>query len=118
MPTKRKTARGREPKPVVASGPKDPRAKLKAIGESQSDCWNRGLAKQVAQSARTGTSDKGARNLQSTAKLDAMASIGPNDEFEGMMAAQKIAAHNAAMNCYGRAMVHDQPFEAWRESLN
>jgi hypothetical protein len=32
--------------------------------------------------------------------------IGPKDELEGMMAAQLIAAHNAAMECYRRAMIN------------
>ena len=33
----------------------------------------------------------------------ALAGVGPKDELEGMMAAQLIAAHNAAMECYRRA---------------
>jgi hypothetical protein len=43
--------------------------------------------------------------------------IGPKDELEGMMAAQLIAAHNAAMECYRRAMLSDQTFESRRENL-
>src|SRR4051812_35812078 len=35
-----------------------------------------------------------------------------------MMAAQLIAAHNAVMESYRRAMIPDQPFESWREALN
>jgi hypothetical protein len=35
-----------------------------------------------------------------------------------MMAAQLIAAHNAAMECYRRAMITEQTFEARRENLN
>jgi hypothetical protein len=34
--------------------------------------------------------------------------IGPTDELEGMMAAQLIAAHNAAMECYRRAMLGER----------
>src|SRR5215210_3740573 len=44
--------------------------------------------------------------------------IAPRDELEGMMAAQLIAAHNAAMECYRRAMLNEQTFEGRRESLN
>jgi hypothetical protein len=43
--------------------------------------------------------------------------IGPKDELEGMMAAQLIAAHNAAMECYRRAMIGEQTFEGRRENL-
>src|SRR5262245_13916185 len=37
---------------------------------------------------------------------------------EGMMAAQLIAAHNAAMECYRRAMIGEQSFEGRRENLS
>jgi hypothetical protein len=47
-----------------------------------------------------------------------MMGIGPADELEGMMAAQMIAAHSAAMECYRRAMLPEQTFEGRRESLN
>jgi hypothetical protein len=40
------------------------------------------------------------------------------DELEGMMAAQLIAAHNAAMECYRRAMLGEQTFESRRENLS
>ena len=35
-----------------------------------------------------------------------------------MIAAQLIAAHNAAMECYRRAMISEQTFEGRRESLS
>src|SRR4051812_23901855 len=35
-----------------------------------------------------------------------------------MMAAQLIAAHNAVMESYRRAMIPDQTLEGWREALN
>lgn len=44
--------------------------------------------------------------------------IAPRDELEGMMAAQLIAAHNAAMECYRRGMIREQTFEGRRENLN
>jgi hypothetical protein len=40
------------------------------------------------------------------------------DELEGMIAAQLLAAHNAAMECYRRAMIGEQAIEGRRESLN
>jgi hypothetical protein len=36
-------------------------------------------------------------------------------ELGGMMAAQLIAAHNTAMECYRRAMIDEQTFEGRRE---
>jgi hypothetical protein len=35
-----------------------------------------------------------------------------------MIAAQLLAAHNAAMECYRRAMISEQSFEGRREALN
>src|SRR4029450_3909594 len=51
------------------------------------------------------------------ATILALIGIEPKDELEGMMAAQLIAAHNAAMECYRRAMIDDQTFEGRRENL-
>ena len=51
------------------------------------------------------------------ATVAALLGIGPKDELEGMMAAQLIAAHNAAMECYRRAMIGEQTFEGRRENL-
>ena len=42
---------------------------------------------------------------QRSATVAALIGIGPRDELEGMIAAQLIAAHNAAMECYRRAMI-------------
>jgi hypothetical protein len=41
----------------------------------------------------------------------------PRDEQEGILIGQLIACHNAAMECYRRAMIVDQSFEARRENL-
>lgn len=49
--------------------------------------------------------------------MAALIGIGPKDEIEGMIAAQLIAAHNAAMECYRRAMIGEQTFEGRRENL-
>jgi hypothetical protein len=53
-----------------------------------------------------------------SARGDALIGITPGDEPEGMIAAQLIAAHNAAMECYRRAMLGEQTFEGRRENLS
>ncbi|MEO0818671.1 MAG: hypothetical protein AAFX86_15380, partial [Pseudomonadota bacterium] len=50
--------------------------------------------------------------------LAGMIDIAPRDPLEGMMVAQLLAAHNAAMECYRRAMIPDQAFEGRKENLN
>jgi hypothetical protein len=51
------------------------------------------------------------------ASLSLLAGISPNDEFEGMLAAQLLASHNAAMECYRRAMIAEQTLEGRKENL-
>jgi hypothetical protein len=51
------------------------------------------------------SSDPEKRDKQYSATVAALVGIKPKDEIEGMMAAQLIAAHNAAMECYRRAML-------------
>ena len=46
-----------------------------------------------------------------SATVSALVGINPNDELEGMMAAQLLASHNASMECYRRAMIGEQSFE-------
>jgi len=58
------------------------------------------------------------RNKQREATVMGLIGISPTDELEGMMAAQLLAAHNAAMECYRRAMIAEQTFEGRRENLN
>jgi hypothetical protein len=44
--------------------------------------------------------------------------IRPASELEGMMAAQLLASHYAAMECYRRAMIPDQTFEGRSKPLS
>lgn len=106
------------PKTVLADDPDDRKGRLKTIGGSQSDHWNNTLANQAVQALWVKNSDAQERDRQLSATVAGLAGIGPKDELEGMMAAQLVAAHNAAMECYRRAMIGDQTFEGRRENLN
>jgi len=64
-----------------------------------------------------GHSDQETRERQYSAAVAALIGIGPRDELEGMLAAQLLASHNAAMECYRRAMIPEQPLEGYRENL-
>lgn len=91
---------------------------LKDIGGSLSDHWNNTLANQAVSSLWTAHSDDATLARQRNATVEALIGIGPKNELEGMLAAQLIAAHNAAMECYRRAMLREQTFEGLRESLS
>jgi hypothetical protein len=84
----------------------------------QSDHWNNILANQTVQTLWLKHSDEETRDRQYKATVSALVGIGPNDEIEGMIAAQLLAAHNAAMECHRRAMLGEQTFEGRRENLN
>ena len=116
--TKKKPAKGNKPTTVVANDPDDRKGTLKTVGGSQSDHWNNTLANQAVQALWMKNSDAAERDCQLSATIAALTGIGPKDELEGMMAAQLLAAHNAAMECYRRAMIGEQTFEGRRENLN
>jgi hypothetical protein len=55
------------------------------------------------------------RQRQYNAAVAGLIGIAPQDEIEGMIAAQLIAAHNATVECYRRAMIGEQTLEGLRE---
>jgi hypothetical protein len=116
----RKNAGIGEKKPATVSinNPDNPKGALKSIRGSQSDNWNNTLANQALHSLWIKNSDAGTRDRQYHATLAALGGIAPRDELEGMLAAQLLASHNAAMECYRRAMIGEQTFEGRRESLS
>lgn len=116
--TKRRAKGEQEAKTEVANDPEDRKGALKSIGGSQSDHWNNTLANQAVQALWVKNSNAGEQDRQLSATVAALAGISPRDELEGMMAAQLIAAHNAAMECYRRAMIGEQTFEGRRENLS
>jgi hypothetical protein len=93
--------------------------KLRYIGGSKFDAWNNTIANQATNSIWHGHNPKAERTHErQVAALSLLAGISPNDEFEGMLAAQILASHNAAMECYRRSMIAEQTFEGRKENLN
>jgi hypothetical protein len=86
-------------KTVVANDPDDQKGRLKGIGGSQSDHWNSTLANQAVQALWVKNSSAEEREKQLSATVAALIGIAPKDELEGMIGAQLVAAHNAAMEC-------------------
>ena len=91
---------------------------LKRVGGSQSDDWNHVLGNQAIQSLWIKQSDNEVRARQYNAVIAGLIGIAPQDEIEGMIAAQLIAAHNATMECYRRAMIGEQTLEGRRDNLS
>jgi hypothetical protein len=118
MDAKKSTAGDAEARELVANDASAPTGALKELGGSQSDDWNHALAEQAMRTLWCKHSDKEASHRQRRATLAGLHGIGPRDELEGMIAAQMLAAHNAAMECYRRAMIGEQTLEGRRENLN
>jgi len=103
---------------VSVNDPDSRAGELKCIGGSKSDHWNNIIADQAVKSLWLKHSDEQTADSQRKAIVSALVGIGPKDEIEGMIAAQLLAAHNASMECYRRAMLGEQTFEGHRENLN
>jgi hypothetical protein len=92
---------------------------LKAIGGSMSDDWNNTIANQTANAVfRYKNDDPETAKRGRFAAVAAVIGLKPTDEIEGMIAAQLIACHNAAMECYRRAMLPDISFDMRHGNLN
>ncbi|CAL80537.1 conserved hypothetical protein [Bradyrhizobium sp. ORS 278] len=83
------------------------------------DDWNTLVANQALNSAwYPSRMDAEQRRQTKHGLLCFLSGIEPKDQFEGMLAAQLLASHNAAMECYRRAMLPEQSFEGRRETLS
>ncbi len=118
MTAKSKSAIRDETKTVTVQDPADEAGRLRRIGGSRNDDWNNILANQTLNTLWLTNSTEETKDHQYSATVSGLIGIAPNDELEGMMAAQLIAAHNAAMECYRRATIGEQTFEGRHESLS
>jgi hypothetical protein len=105
--------------PEVHNDPAKRKGTLKSVGGSISDDWNNLVANQTVRALwHFESADPETKKRDRSATIHALVGVSPRDECEGMIAAQLIACHHAAMECYRRAMLPEQPFEGWREQLN
>ena len=91
---------------------------LRSISGSDDDDFSNILVSQVVNALWREPSDSAEQTQLMQAALAAMIGMKPRDELDGMLIGQLIATHNAAMECYRRAMLGDQTFEGRRENLN
>jgi hypothetical protein len=103
---------------ITMPRPGEQRGALRSISGSDNDDFSNVLVDQAVNALWRKNSDSDEETRQIRATLTAMMGMKPRDELEGMLIGQLIASHNAAMECYRRAMIGDQTFEARRENLN
>lgn len=90
----------------------------RAMGGSLVDDFNAAVATQALRSLWLAHSTKEDIPKHQTTVIAAMVGIAPKNEIEGMLAAQMVATHHAAMECFRRAMLKEQSFECWREQVS
>jgi hypothetical protein len=105
------------PETDVASSP-EPRGKFRNVGGSVHDEWNLLVARQVTDALWLSGLDEEARDSRTDGAVLALIALKPKDEIEGMLGAQMIATHNAAMEMHRRAWIQGQTSEATNEALN
>ena len=97
-----------EPKAVLNVTP----AGMTAATGSQSIHFQRELLDQVTTSLWLPEWKSEEKKIEAAkAAFDALQKIAPQSELEGMLAAQMISTHNAAMECLRRSMMEGQTFE-------
>jgi hypothetical protein len=113
----KKSGAEKEPTVIEVHDPAKLPGRLKRIGGSMSDDWNNIIANQAVSALWLKNSDAEEVKKRRHSAVDALIGIAPRDEFEGMIAAQLLASHNASMECYRRAMIGEQTFEGRNENL-
>ena len=88
------------------------------VSGSKEEIFTNVLVNQVLNTLWLAHSPEEHKNNQYITILAAMCGVRPKDEVEGMMAAQMVGLHNAAMECMRRGMISEQSFEGRREALN
>lgn len=86
---------------------------LKPIGGSDYPAFNEVLLARVVATIAP-FADAGPVQDRVAAAATALAAFEPTDEVEGMLAAQAVALHHAAMECLRRAMLNQSPEVAAR----
>lgn len=80
-------------------------------GGTASPAFNQAMIGQVIRSVWLGTEPLPIEQQEffQCGPIGALWDIAPKDAVEGMLAAQMVATHNAAMECFRRAMLPEQP---------
>ena len=84
------------------------RAFRKRLGGSESDDFNGVILRETLATVWVPGDEPDGQNRRIRATAAALAGFKPKDEIEGMLAAQAVAMHFGAMECFRRAMIPEQ----------
>ena len=102
---------------LIAPDPNATPSKAKNYGGSNFDAFNDEIMHQACAALWTDKSNVETRQRRQQACIEALVGIAPKDEVEGMLAAQMVATHSAAMDCFRRAMIGEQTFQGRNQNL-
>lgn len=91
---------------------------LKVAAGSDHEDFNVAILTQVVRSSYSSEDGTNMNNSIQQGAVQAMMGFAPEDELEGMLAAQMIACHNAAMDCFKLAATPEQTFDGRELNLN
>jgi hypothetical protein len=89
----------------------EPPGGLQEFGGSEWPDFNRMLVRATLATVTVPANGADEADKRIAAACAGLAAFRPVDEIEGMLAAQAVGLHQAAMMCLGRAMIPGQPFE-------
>ncbi len=92
-------------------------AMMREIGGSSVEAFNMMIARQTTAALSANPGSEEDRRTTATAAFAALVSVAPRSELEGMLGAQLVACHNAAMECFRRAAHPVTPEAARAENL-
>ncbi|MEQ1865460.1 MAG: hypothetical protein ABL996_12535 [Micropepsaceae bacterium] len=92
-------------------------ATMQDLGGSSSDAFNTLIARQTTGALYLNPENDEDRRTKAQAALATLVSLSPRNELEGMLGAQLIACHNAAMECFRQATDPAQQPQMRHENL-
>ena len=92
-------------------------ATMRDIGGSSSDAFNTLIARQTTAALYLNPENDEDRRTKAQAALATLVSLAPRSELEGMLSAQLIACHSAAMECFRQAADPAQQPQMRHENL-
>jgi hypothetical protein len=81
------------------------------MGGSQDPDFNHVILRETLATIWVPSTENDGPTLRTRAGMAALRAFKPTDEIEGMLAAQAVALHVGAMECFRRSMFPDQPGE-------
>lgn len=107
----KKPGAGQKATEPPASAEAEMRAFRKRLGGSGSDSFNDTVLRETLATVWVPGDEPDGQTRRARATAAALTGFGPKDEIEGMLAAQAVAMHFGAMECFRRSMIPEQSSE-------